>query len=183
MTMPTRVHIYTRDAEGTEAKQSFWITQANFGAGVNLPTQAHIEALIALEFGLPSAALASTSIVYAYSVEVINELDFGSFLGGDGTVASAIAAKARTGIGVSGKVGPLGLEGEEFKVPGLNKGAMSFNPAAPAIINMTIDPWLSMRGALHDVGYAQKDGTAYTTAEMLESGVVFNGKRAPQRIR
>lgn len=180
----TIVHIHTRDAQNTKQTLSFRVTDADFGAGVNLPTNAQIEALITDLFAAPATGTPSTSVVTGYSVEVENMFAYDAVLGGDGTVATAIAAKTRSGIGVTGRVGPLGPEGEEFKIPGMNKDALRFMPNAPDVINMTGAPWTAIRTVLVALGYRSMiDGTAFTTSTALETGVGFNGKRAPQRIR
>lgn len=183
MTQPTLVHILTRDAQNVKARLSFYVTAADFGAAVTLPTKAHIEAVIGAMFSTPALGLPSTSVVEGYSVEVENMFDYLTSLGGDGTVATSIAAKLRSGIGSVGRIGPLGPQGIELRIPGMNKDALTFMPNAPDVINMTSAPWPALRTALVAIGFQAPDGTAFTTTTALETGTGFNGKRAPQRIK
>lgn len=183
MAIVTLIHLKTRDAQGVKETLSFHVAPLAFAAAQAVPTQAHIEALIGALAAPPAGGLPSSNSVYAYSVEIENQLDFGSELGGDGSAATVIAAKARSGIGLTGRLGPNGYEGEEFKIPGLVKANVTFLSSAPNVISTTGTTWDAIRTALHDLGYQFEGGSAYTTAQMLEAATAFNGKRAPQRSK
>jgi hypothetical protein len=176
----TQIHLYTKDAQGVKGTLSFYVAPLAFAAAQTLPLQANIEALVSAIFG---AANPSTSIVYAYSVEVLNKLDLGTELGGPGDSATVIAAKGRSGIGLVGNPGPSGLEGEEFKIPGLNKGAVTFLTTAPNVISTVGTTWDDIRTALVALGYRFPGATAYTSGEILEAATAFNGRRAAPRSR
>ncbi len=179
MSVKTKVHIFTSDNEQYTEDMSFFVTPSAFGAGVDLPTVAQIEAVISAVFA--ASAKPSTSMVTSYSVEVIETLD--ANLGGNGAVATSIAAKTRNGIGLAGPVDRLGeLTGIELRVPGLNKSAVSFDMTNPSSIIVVGSPWAAVRTALQAIGMRAPDGTDIS-ASTIESATAFNGKRAPKRAR
>lgn len=183
MAVRTFINIFTRDSQNYTETIPIEISALGFGAGQNLPTVAQIDAITAAMFGPGGVGhKPSTSIVYAYSVEVVEDGPAGVV--GDGTVATSIAAKTRSGIGVTGNTDPFGnLEGEELRIPGLNKASVLFDPVNPNSITTSGATWAAIRTALLAVGWVSKGAHTYTSAEMLESAVQFNGKRAPKRSR
>lgn len=182
MAVNTVVHIYTKDAQGIQGyteRVTFGITPAAFGA-TTLPTAAHIEALISAIFGA-GVGFISTQIITAYSVEVIEEAPTGTALGGDGSVATAIAAKSRNDIGAAAD-----LDGWELRIPGLNKANMVYDPTNSNSIITVADPWATARTAAAVLGYRDPTGVisgATPTANIFQSAIVFNGKRSPKRPR
>ena len=183
MSVRTFIKIFTRDSQNYTETIPIEVPALSFATGQDLPTVAQIDAIIAAAFGPGGVGhKMSTSIVYAYSVEVIE--DGPASIVGDGTVATSIAAKTRSGIGVTGNTDPFGnLEGEELRIPGLNKASVLFDPVNPNSITTSTSIWTALRTALDAVGWQSKGAHTYSTAEMLESAVQFNGKRAPKRSR
>lgn len=183
MAVVTFVHIYSRDQQGYTERVTVEVTPAAFGA-TTLPTAAHIEALIDAIFGTTGGADGvSTNIVYAYSVEVVQ--DAPATVGSrDGLVATSIALKGRSGIGVAGRTGRFGQEGVELRLPGFDKGSVTYNPQDRNQANMAAVIFDPIRSALETLGYRDPlTGYVFGLVEILETGVVFNGKRQPMRPR
>jgi len=183
MAVHAYIHFFSRDNQNYTETTTYEIPAFDFAAGQDLPTVAEIDAIQVAMFGPGGTGhKMSTSICYAYSVELVQ--DDPASVTGDGTVATAIAAKTRSGIGVTGNTDPFGnLEGEEIRIPGLNKASVIFDPVNPNSIATTTAIWTALRTALDAVGWVSDGGHTYSTAEMMESAVQFNGKRAPKRSR
>ena len=181
MTTSTRINIVTSDAQGYEETLSFYVAPVAFGAAVDLPTVTNIENLIHAIFG-STTPYASTSILKSYSVEVIQD-DPGE-TGGNGAVGTNIAGKLRSGIGIVGPVGRNGQrEGIEMRIPGLDKSQLALNPQDLNSIVVSPDPWAAIRAALHTLSYRPNSGLAFDTVDIMQTGVIFTGTRAPMRPR
>jgi hypothetical protein len=179
MAVLTKVHIFTSDAEQYTEDMSFYVTPSNFGSGVDLPSTTLITNVISAIFA--ATVKPSTSFVTGYSVEVIEKLD--ATLGGNGTVATSIAAKTRNGIGLAGPIDRLMEKtGVELRIPGFNKASSSYDIVNPSSIIVTGTTWAAVRTALAAIGMQAEDGTDIS-ASTIEAANVFNGKRAPKRPR
>jgi hypothetical protein len=180
MAVSTTIYIYTRDAQGYTERIPFLVAPSGFGAAVDLPTVAHLDALCAALAGSGSTNGPSTQIIYAYGVETLE--DAPAVIGNrNGIVATSIALKTRQGIGISGPSGRFGPEGIEMRLPGYDKAIASVMPNDRNSVDMTNAIWTPVRTALHNLGYQDPAGLAWTTSQMLQSGVIFNGRRGAMR--
>jgi hypothetical protein len=183
MSVRTFITIHTRDAQNYTEAQDFEVPALSFAAAQDLPTVAQIDAIINAQYANSgTGGKMSSSIVYGYEVRVVE--DSPAAAGGDGAVSTAIALKTRSGIGVTGNTDPFGnLEGEEIRIPGFNKAAAVFDPVNPNSVSTATSMWAALRTALVAVGWVSKGAHTYSSGEMMESAVQFNGKRAPKRSR
>jgi hypothetical protein len=182
MTISTEVRIHTRDAQGVSETIPVLVTPADFGAAVDLPTAAHIEALSAALFGSAGTNGPSTQIVTGYEVAVIENAP--TNIGNrNGVVATPIALKTRQGVGISGNVGLLGPEGIELRIPGYDKSIAPLTINDRNAVTMSAAVFTAIRTALVNLGYQDPAGLVWTSSQILESGVIFNGRRAPVKPR
>jgi hypothetical protein len=180
MAINTVLHIYTKDAQGLNGyaeRVTVGVTQASFGS-TTLPTKAQIEAFINALFG--TTLVPSSSIVHAYSIEVKedNPVDASGGLGG---AATAIALKTRNDVS-----GAQDVDGWELRIPGLDKARVLFDPANSNAAIMASTQWTNARTAAVAIGFRNPefdDSTALTALQIFQSGIAFNGKRAPKRPR
>lgn len=176
MAVKTLVHIHTRDAQGYTEIVTFGAQPSAFGPLADNPAAEDIETFINDTFG---AGKVSTSIVTAYSVEVIE--DAPTAVGGDGSAATAIALKTRNQIGNAADV-----DGWELRIPGLNKANMSFDPTNANSVVTSIAPFPAYRVAAASLGFRDPTGVVTDVpaeADIAQTGVAFNGKRGPKRPR
>lgn len=184
MAISTVVYLYTRDAQNRLERVPIWVAPAAFGA-TTLPTAAHIQAVVDGAFGDPAGPTdgPSTSLCYAYGVEVIEDSPTNSG-SRDGLVATPIALKTRNGIGVAGRDGKFGFEGLELRIPGYDLGFAAINPQDRNMVSMTDTRWAALRAALVAIGYRDpNNGHVFSSGETLETGLIFNGKRSPAQPR
>jgi len=172
----TLIHVYTRDAQGYTERETFGASPSAFGPLADNPVAADIETYINDTYGTGKI---STSIVTAYSVEIIE--DAPTSVGGDGSVATAIALKTRNQIGNTADV-----DGWELRIPGLNKANMSFDPTNANSVVTSIAPFPDYRVAAASLGFRDPTGVVTDVpaeADIAQTGVAFNGKRGPKRPR
>jgi hypothetical protein len=182
MAINTVLHIYTKDAQGIQGyteRVTVGVTQATFGP-TTLPTAAAIETFINSLFG--TSLVPSTSIVHAYSIEVKEDNPVNAS-GGLGDVATAIAMKTRNEIS-----GALDPDGWELRIPGLNKARVQnfIDPVNSNAIITIGTIWTNIRNAAVAIGYRDPEFDTSTPAAsntIFQSAVIFNGKRAPKRLR
>lgn len=182
MAIHTLLRIFTKDAQGvagyTETVE-VGVTDAGFGA-TTLPTEALIHNLIAAIFGSGTGFL-STSIVTGYEVAVFQDTPITGAFGGDGSVATAIAARTRNQIGDFPD-----LDGWELRIPGMNKSNMIYDPTNANAIVTSVAPWIAVKAAAAAVGYKDPSGVIVATpgvGEIMQIADVFNGKRGPKKPR
>lgn len=178
MAVRTFLHINVKDFQGYDKTLSFGIVTAAFGAAVNLPTAAHIEALINSIFGVPSALVPSDSIVTSYSVEVMEDAPTGA-PGGEGGAAVNIAARVRSNLGT--------VDEWEVLIPGVQKNQLTFGVSDTNSINTVTSPWPGIRtaadAALLKITSPKKPTTYIAAANLFQEGVLFTGKRSPRKPR
>lgn len=172
MAVLTFLDIHTTDAAGRDATLTYRIKPAAFGA-TNLPASAVINAVINSHFG---DAKLSTNIVKSYAIRVVE--DAPTAVGGSGTAPSSQAARLRSEISDGNWL---------TSVPGLNQGAVVFDPTNPNSISVSGTIWDTIRAALVDSDIAVSDPVgAYSAAaetDIAQVATLFDGKRAPARPR
>lgn len=183
MTQRTIYNIMTSDAQGYEETVSLEITPVSgFGAAVNLPTLTLLTDLARAIFNNVPPYV-STSIVKNFSIQIFQD-DMSVLTPGNGAVATNIAGKMRSDIGVSGPVGRNGVpEGIELRIPGLDKSQVLLNPQDLNSITTSSANWVAVRAALVALGYRPKGGLAISAGNTLQVGSIFTGTRAPMRPR
>jgi len=173
MAVTTWLDITTEDFQGYQATLPFRIVPAAFGA-TTLPTAAKIEAVINALYGDTKF---SDQRVIKYAVRV--EQDVPGATGGAGNVTTSEALRMRSGDGDS--LPAL------WRVPGLMKANVTFDPQNPNGVATVGALWTALRDALTDaeIAVSAPEGAyaAYTEEQIAVTANAFDGRRAPLRPR
>lgn len=174
MVQKTFLDIETRDAEGYTNRLRFRII--DYVQSVGLPPTNKAEAVIAAIFGTDGTKPSNQVVTsWAFVVEETSPTS----PGGNGTSATAIAARARNHLTPA-------VDEWMFSIPGLSKAAVTFDPRNPNSISVTGSMWAAVRTALADpaiaVGNPAPDTyEAEDITVLIESASQFNGRRGPKR--
>jgi hypothetical protein len=176
MALKTWLDIFTQDGQKQKATLSFRIKPVALAAAQDLPTAAKIDAVINAIFA--AGSVPGDAEVTGYAVRV--EEDAPTATGGGGVSSISSTAKVRNDID--------GIPGNWlFSIPGLNKGAVSFDPTNPNSISTVGAMWDAIRTALTDAAIAVSDPEgAYAAAAsdtIAQSATGFDGRRSPPRPR
>ena len=168
--------IRMRDAQNRIREVKYYVPPpADFGPGVDLPTGAHLTAVV--EALVNATPILSTGIVYEYGVEVIQNDVSGLAGNGDGSVPMPIVANTRSAVDVFGKPDKFGTpQGIEFKVPGVSINDLAFNQKDRNVISTIAGAWIGLRNALVAIGWQDGAGNTITNSETLEEGILVGGK-------
>lgn len=172
MAVYTFLDILVRDGQGYDRTMRFRIKPATFGS-TTIPSTVKIKAVVNAIFG---TATPSNSIVRGWQVVVYDNDPTGA-VGGAGGSATSQAGRTRSGA-------------TEYieEIPGLDKGIVSFDSSNSNSIVVVGAMWDAIRAALADTDIAigALPPAAYAaTAEtdIIRSATLYDGKRAPKRIR
>jgi hypothetical protein len=176
MAVETFLEIVSEDAQGYQDTLSFRIAPLAFAAAQTVPTAAEIDAVIDAIFG--TTGVPSTQRVVSYSVRI--QQDAPASTGGNGEAPTSEAIRVRNEL--------TGIPGNWlFRIPGLNKAAVLFDPTNPNSISTTGAMWDAVRAALAAAHIAVADPTGGYSAtpedEIAQVATVFDGRRAPLRPR
>jgi hypothetical protein len=177
MAIETLLHIRVKDAQILEETLTFAITGATF-SDTTLPTAAHIQTFISKMFGDAASNSPSGAIVQWYSVEVRENAPVLASVG-EGGVGLNIAGRLRSNLSTA--------EEWEFRLPGLVKDRVNFGFSDPNQIITVGTLWDDIRaaGAVADLEiHGTKPGNTFVAqADLLQEGILFNGRRSPRRVR
>jgi hypothetical protein len=182
MAIVAQVFIDFYDDQHRRATLEFYCTPpASLGAGVDLPTEAHIINLIEAIIG--STGVAEGKVI-EYGVKVSQVDMSGITTQGSGAISMTQAFKTRSGVGLVGRVDPFGdQEGIELRIPAADISEVIFDPANRNAINTSGANWRAIATALVALGFQDSGGTVLTGGAVLEVATFFDGKRAPMRPR
>lgn len=177
-----QVFIDFYDDQHRKATLEFYVTPpASLGAGVDLPTQAHIINLIEAIIG--STGIAQGKVI-SYGAKVIQDDMTTLTTQGSGAISMTQAFKTRSGVGLVGRVDPFGdQEGIELRIPGADISEVIFDPSNRNAVNTSASNWRAVASALVALGFQDSGGTVLTGGAVLETCTFFDGKRAPVRPR
>jgi len=175
MAVITKLGIISEDAQHYQDTLEFRIAPLAFAAAQTVPTPTEINAVINSIFGADSVP--STNRVLGYYVKIEQTA---ADLGGAGIAATSEAARVRND--------PDGVPGNWiFRIPGLNKAAVSFDSSNPNSISTTGAMWDAVRTALAAAHIAVSDPLgAYSATpedEIAKTAQAVDGRRAPMRPR
>lgn len=176
MALNTYLDITTEDAQGYQNNLRFRVKPLALAAAQTLPAAAKIEAVIDSIFG--NGSVPSLQKVLSYAIVVLE--DAPGSTGGNGSSPTSEAAQVRNDID--------GIPGNwMFRIPGLNKAAVTFNPVNPNSISTSGAMWDAIRDALTDAAIAVSDPEgAYSAAssdDIAQVAQAVDGRRAPMRPR
>jgi hypothetical protein len=168
--------IRMRDAQNRVRELKYFVPPpADFGPGVDLPTGAHLTAV--LEAIVNASPVFSTGISFEYGVEVMQNDVSGLAGNGDGSVPMAIAAKTRSAVDVFGPPDRYGVpSGIEFKIPGVALNDLAFNVNDRNVISTVGGVWVALRAALVAIGWQDGLGNTITSGQTLEDATLLGGK-------
>lgn len=175
MAVETWLDIISTDKQGYQDTLTFRVKDLAFAAAQTLPTAAKIEAVIDAIYGPDKP---STNIVTSYQIRVQETVS--SAVGGSGSSPTSEAARVRNSL--------TAIPGNWlFRIPGLDKSAVSFDPSNPNSISTSGAPWAAIRTALADAAIAVSDPAgayvAVPSTEIAEAVSAVDGRRAPLRPR
>jgi len=176
LAVTTWLDITTEDAQGYQDTLSFRVKPIAFATAQTLPAAAKIDAVIDALFGNTGVPSSQTVLKYAIRVEE----DAPASNGGNGEAATSTAIRTRNELS--------GIPGNwMFRIPGLNKAAVTFDPTNPNSISTTGSMWDAIRAALADAAIAIADPAgAYVATpedEIAQVATAVDGRRAPMRPR
>ena len=182
MAVKCEVFIDFFDDQHRTATLSFFATPpASLGAGVDLPTQAHMINIIEAIIGSTGVSQAKVRrygcLVYQDDMTTITTQ-------GSGAIAVTNAFKTRSGIGLVGNVDPFGdLEGIELRIPAADESEVLFAPDNRNSIDTNGSNWRAIATALVAFGWQDVTGHIFTAPETIQTATFFDGKRSPMRPR
>lgn len=172
------------DQHRTNTFEFFVPPPADFGAGVDLPTLAHIvavaNAIVASDMSGFSAAR-----IRNFGVKVYDDDPGGAGINtGTGDVPIKSYIDFASGVGSTGKVDPFGdAIGIHNKIPSGNQGVISFLNKDRNQISVVGANWDALRTALHNIGFTDVNNATYTTEMIAMEASYFLGKAEPMRPR
>jgi hypothetical protein len=176
LALNTYLDITTTDAQGYQNTLTFRIKPLALAAAQTLPSAAAIAAVIDSIFA--AADTPSMNKVLSYDVRVHE--DNPSSSGGDGNAPTSEAVVPRNSIN--------DIPGEWiFRIPGLNKAAVTFDPINPSSVSTSGTMWDDIRDALTDalIAVSNPSGAygALNANQLAEVAQAVDGRRAPMRPR
>jgi hypothetical protein len=183
MAVQMKVFFDMFDAQHRSFTFEFFATPpASWGAGVNLPTLAHIQAVYNAICD-PAMTAFSTARLRKYGVQVF-DTDLTGFNVGQGSIAVPNYLQFRSGVDSFGEPDPFGdLQGIENKIPCTNQDVLVFTSNNRNAVSTIGSLWTALRTALVNIGFTDVAGNTYTAGLIAQDATFFDGKRAPFRPR
>ncbi len=175
MAVVTTLNIVSEDHQGYQDTLQFRIAPLAFAAAQTLPTATEIAAVINAIYSDEDTPSSNRVVNYYVKVE-----ETVPDLGGDGASATSSGVRVRNDIeGIPGNY--------MFRIPGMNKAALTFDPTNPNAVSTVGAMWDAIRAALAAAHIAISDpaGAYAATAEanIAEVATAVDGRRAPMRPR
>jgi hypothetical protein len=155
---------------------------ASFGAAVDLPTDAHIKAVLNAMIASDMTGLSDAKVL-DYGVKVIQE-DVTGITQGTGGTSTTQAWRSRYGVGANGPLDRFGVpEGFILNIPCASQDGSLFDPSNrnAAVISGN---WITLNTALRAIGFTDEHGNPYVApSDPIQSATYFDGKRGALRPR